>query len=344
MKEFKILALDGGGVRGLFSSRVLQEIESANGSIAEHFDMLCGNSTGGLIALALATGKSAAEVVEFYQRWLPKIFPAGKLGRFWRDKFRFYLWKGKYTDKNLRRAAREVLGEACMRESNSYLCIPSVNLTTASPYVFKTDHDPTLTRDSGLLMSDVALATSAAPFYFPVANSSLVPGGEYIDGGLWANNPALVGLIEACRFFAGPAKPYATVRILSVPAISPTVGYTVGKRRGLSIRSFAKAITDVTFETQQKATGHFINMIASSLNVDVTYVRVQPPNVSAEIRKHLGLDIATKHAMDLLMNFGYSVGQEYNTRPEVIRFFEEKAPKPIFRTTEERGKAHVQLS
>jgi hypothetical protein len=231
-----------------------------------------------------------------------------------------------------------------MRESNSYLCIPSVNLTTASPYVFKTDHDPTLTRDSGLLMSDVALATSAAPFYFPVANSSLVPGGEYIDGGLWANNPALVGLIEACRFFAGPAKPYATVRILSVPAISPTVGYTVGKRRGLSIRSFAKAITDVTFETQQKATGHFINMIASSLNVDVTYVRVQPPNVSAEIRKHLGLDIATKHAMDLLMNFGHSVGQEYNTRPEVIRFFEEKAPKPIFRTTEERGKAHVQLS
>lgn len=71
-----------------------------------------------------------------------------------------------------------------MRDANSYLCIPAVNLTTASPWVFKTDHDPTLTRDANILMKDVALATSAAPFYLPVAVSEDIPGGQYVDGGL----------------------------------------------------------------------------------------------------------------------------------------------------------------
>lgn len=330
LQDFKILSIDGGGIKGLFSARVLGEIENLHGPLTEYFDMLCGTSTGGLIALALAAGKSATEVVEFYKEWGPRIFPTGMIGRTWRN-FRFYVAGGKYGDKNLKQAAAHILGEKQMCDANSYLCIPTVNLTTASPWVFKTDHDATLTRDSNIPMVDVALATSAAPFYFPVAVSSSVPGGYYVDGGLWANNPAFVGLLEGCRYFAGNGKRYQRVRILSVPSASPNAGRAAKGRRRLSLLSSGKEISTVAFETQQKSAENFIRMLESSLQVPFEYVRVAPPNISVEHSRILGLDIATREAIDTLLSLGQTVGQEWKSKPQVVSFFNEPAQKPVFR-------------
>jgi hypothetical protein len=329
-QDFKILSIDGGGIKGLFSARVLSEIEGSCGSLAEHFDMLCGTSTGGLIALSLAAGRPASEIVEFYREWEPRIFPTGKLGRKFRD-LKFYVAGGKFGDENLKQAASYILGEKRMCDSNSYLCIPTVNLTTASPWVFKTDHDASLTRDSNIPMVDVALATSAAPFYFPVAVSSSVPGGYYVDGGLWANNPALVGLLEAMRFFVGEGKRYNRVRILSVPSASPNAGRSAGGRRKLSLLTSAKEISTVAFETQQKSAENFIRMLAAPLKDMFDYVRISPPNISVEHSGILGLDIATPEALDTLMSLGQTVGQEWKSKPQVVSFFEDLAPKPVFR-------------
>lgn len=330
LRDFKILSIDGGGIKGLFSARVLSEIETLHGSLTEHFDMLCGTSTGGLIALALAAGKSATEIVEFYKEWGDRIFPTGKIGRKWRN-FRFYVAGGKYGDENLKQAVAHILGEKQMCDANSYLCIPTVNLTTASPWVFKTDHDAALTRDSNIPMVDVALATSAAPFYFPVAVSSSVPGGYYVDGGLWANNPAFVGLLEACRYFAGDGKRYRRVRILSVPSASPNAGRSANGRRHLSLLASGKEISTVAFETQQKSAENFIRMLESSLQIPFEYVRVAPPNISVEHSRILGLDIATREAMDTLLSLGQTVGQEWKSKPQVVSFFNEPAQKPVFR-------------
>ena len=331
LHDFKILSIDGGGIKGLFSARVLSEIETQHGSLAEHFDMLCGTSTGGLIALALAAGKSASEVVEFYKEWGPRIFPTGRIGRKWRD-FRFYIAGGKYGDQNLAQAAKHILGEKRMCDANSYLCIPTVNLTSAAPWVFKTDHDAMLTRDSTIPMVDVALATSAAPFYFPVAVSSSVPGGYYVDGGLWANNPAFVGLLEACRFFAGNGKRYNRVRILSVPSASPNAGRSSGGRRRLSVLTSGKEISTVALETQQKSAENFIRMLELSLKVPFEYVRVAPPSISVEHSSILGLDIATREAIDTLLSLGQSVGQVWKSKPQVVSFFHAPAAKPVFRS------------
>ena len=243
-ETFKILSIDGGGFRGLFSSTVLSEVEKVNGPIAEHFDLLCGTSTGGLIALAIAAGRSAQDVADFYKNWGPKIFPEPTLFRKGKRKFsKVFAPNSRNTDKVLKEAIQEIIGDKKMSEANSYLCIPAVSLIDFSPLVFKTDHAPMLTRDSNGLMKDVAISTSAAPLYFPVATVEHLPGGEFLDGGLWANNPALVGLVEAGRFFVGADKPYKKVQIFSLASVSPAVGRASGGKREISVLSTGDIFT-----------------------------------------------------------------------------------------------------
>jgi predicted acylesterase/phospholipase RssA len=340
VQEFRILSIDGGGFKGLFSACVLREFERTHGSLTGHFDMLCGTSTGGLIALALASGRGAEEIVNFYKVWGPGIFPEPGMVRRFLRRLGLPLTNSRNSDDQLKPAVESILGDKLMREANSYLCIPTISLITSSPWVYKTDHDESLTRDSEMLMKDVALATSAAPFYFPVATTTNVPGGEYVDGGLWANNPALVGLVEAGRFFVGADKPYRKVRILSIASVSPASGRPSGGRRRLSPLFSAKEIFTATLESQQKAADHLIRFIIPSLSFEVDYIRIPSPVVALEHCAFIGLDIANARAIETLEYYGRMVGQEWNTRPEITGFFSAPALPPVFRTIAKGAKAN----
>jgi uncharacterized protein len=75
-KPFKILAIDGGGIKGLYSAKILEHLENRfNCSISDHFDLICGTSTGGLIGLALAMKIPASKISEFYEQYGKVIFP-----------------------------------------------------------------------------------------------------------------------------------------------------------------------------------------------------------------------------------------------------------------------------
>ena len=201
-KEFKILSIDGGGIKGLYSARILQHFEEHfKCSISDHFDMLCGTSTGGMIALGLSLKKPAAELVKFYKEQGPLIFPNRSSNRFARmyDTFRQTLWKGKFNDKQLKSSLETVFGESVIGDSHNLICIPSYTITEARPWIFKYDHT-ILTRDNNTKYVDVALATSAAPTYFPVAEIVNYDYKQFIDGGVWANNPTMVGYIEAVSY------------------------------------------------------------------------------------------------------------------------------------------------
>lgn len=170
-KEFKILSIDGGGIKGLYSARILQHFEEHfKCAISDHFDMICGTSTGGMIALGLSLKIPAAELVKFYEEKGPLIFPNRTRNRFTRiyDTFRQALWKGKFNDVELKSALEAIFGEKLIGESHNLICIPSYTITEARPWIFKYDHT-ILTRDNKTKYLDVALATSAAPTYFPVA-------------------------------------------------------------------------------------------------------------------------------------------------------------------------------
>ena len=79
---FKVLSIDGGGIKGLYSATVLKHFEERFGApLYKHFDLICGTSTGGLIALALSLGKSSAEIADFYAKRGAQIFPDIKIGR-----------------------------------------------------------------------------------------------------------------------------------------------------------------------------------------------------------------------------------------------------------------------
>jgi len=190
---FQILSLDGGGIKGLFSVAVLAALEEDhNTRVAEHFDLITGTSTGGIIALGLGLGLRPREIVEFYVREGPSIFgnPFG-----WRNARHWFF--RKFSQDPLRKALQETEGfkGKILADSRKRLVIPSYNLGEDDVYLFKTPHHDRLRRDWKVPVWQVALATSAAPTYFPTC--TVVDGTRLIDGGVWANNPTLVGITEA---------------------------------------------------------------------------------------------------------------------------------------------------
>jgi patatin-like phospholipase/acyl hydrolase len=191
-KEFRILSIDGGGIRGLFPAQYLANIEEATGKkINECFDLIVGTSTGGIIALGLSIGIPAKEIAELYEINGKDIFKPTLYRRFLG---RFGLaFKYSYTNKKLIKLLSDIYDGKKMIDADVMLCIPSLEHDKAKPKVYKTPHNTKYHLDEKLEMWKVALATSAAPLYFPPATDD----GCKLDGGVWANNPILVGITEA---------------------------------------------------------------------------------------------------------------------------------------------------
>ncbi|MEU6655671.1 CBASS cGAMP-activated phospholipase [Streptomyces sp. NPDC046900] len=205
-QRFQILALDGGGFRGMFSAAVLARLEEdLDIRIADHFDLISGTSTGGIIALGLGLGLTPRQILEFYTEHGPRIF---------RDRSRLrgvrHLLRAKYGAEPLRAALTEVFGERTFGESTKRLVITSYNVAADDVYLFRTPHLPGLKRDWREKAVNVALATSAAPTYLP---GMALDGARLVDGGVWANNPAMVALTEA----VGPLSvPLDAIRVFSL--------------------------------------------------------------------------------------------------------------------------------
>jgi hypothetical protein len=214
-RSFRILSLDGGGIMGAFAASALATFERATGmNVVEHFDLITGTSTGGIIAIGLAMGASAAEVCEFYERDGPRIFPAGGGIEGWIGRLR-HLVRPRFTSEALREAIVKVVGDRPLKEARTRLVIPSYDINTGKVYLFKTPHHPDYCHHRDLPAVDAALATSAAPTFFP---AHTIPGrGTFIDGGLWANCPAMVGLVEALDFLGQAPE---QVRMLSLSTTS----------------------------------------------------------------------------------------------------------------------------
>lgn len=189
--RFQILSLDGGGIRGLFSAAVLAAIEDdLNIRIIDHFDLISGTSTGGIIALGLGLGLKPREIVEFYLNEGPAIFPQS----FGVRSFQHWV-KRKYSSEALELALKSCFADKCFGDSSKRLVIPSYNLGEDDVYIFRTPHHERLRRDFKVPAWKVGRATSAAPTFFSCSKG--VDNLRLIDGGVWANNPALVATTEA---------------------------------------------------------------------------------------------------------------------------------------------------
>ncbi|MDX2037038.1 MAG: CBASS cGAMP-activated phospholipase [Isosphaeraceae bacterium] len=208
MSSFRILSLDGGGIMGAFSASVLatyerlleEEREGKNlppMRLVDHFDLITGTSTGGIIAVGLAMGEKADKILGFYRDAGPRIFPKSSGIDSWRRSWRS-IFRPKFSTEELRAAVAVVAGDKTLSRAETKLVVPSYNAEAGRIHIFKTPHHRDVRQDRDVLALDVALATSAAPTYFPAHR---IPGrGKFVDGGIWANCPAVVGIVEAVSF------------------------------------------------------------------------------------------------------------------------------------------------
>lgn len=199
-RPFKILSLDGGGIKGIYTAQLLRNCEERFGngrSVADYFDMIAGTSTGGIIALGLGLGISTSDIATFYRDDGRAIFPPlprswlGRLGMYWSWAQGAKLNHAALEEALKRRFMDQLLGHSTVR-----LVIPAFMMPKTEITVFKTDHHEDYRNDHLTPMWQVARATSAAPTYLKGIEHQ-ESGKIFIDGGVWANNPAMVALIDA---------------------------------------------------------------------------------------------------------------------------------------------------
>jgi uncharacterized protein len=240
----RILSIDGGGIKGVLPASFLTTVEDAIGHpVADCFDLIVGTSTGGIIALGLGLGLSASDVLRFYEELGPSVFSGWGIVKF----FRKWVF-AKYDPTPLRTALVKNFGEKRLGESRKRLIIPSLNLETGEVHLFKTAHHPHLEVDYKVRAVDVALATAAAPTYFP--SHVMGAGIPLVDGGVWANNPMAVAVIEAVSLLGWPRE---MVRVLSLGCTSHP--FNLDKARSWSMGNlyWADKVADVFMSGQASA-------------------------------------------------------------------------------------------
>lgn len=275
-REFRILSIDGGGIKGIYPASVLAHLEEqylGGHSIADHFDLITGTSTGGLIALGLSVGFSARDMANLYINHGQKIFPLPRFGRVGRT---WAWWRNLAYSRYDRAALADLLsrtfGEKTFGEARSRLCIPSCDGQFGDVYIFKTPHHPDFTRDGVELMSTVAMATAAAPTFF----QPLLSGGyRFVDGGIWANNPIMVGVVDALSAFDVDRH---SVRVLSLGCgDEPYIVSDSMIRRG-GLLSWSNVIQGAIAFQSQNALGQAMLLLGAE-----RVERVAPMSVSRSI-------------------------------------------------------------
>ncbi len=284
---FQILSLSGGGYLGLYTASVLAKLEEQSGRrIVDMFDLLAGTSIGGIIALGLAAGTSASEIRDAFLDNGDAIFGKRRPERNLTKLIK--LMKGMvspgYAATPLKATIERVVGaETRMHHLRRPTIVTAVNLTKGGPKIFKTGHHPRLFFDWRLKVVDVALATSAAPTYFPIHK---IEDELFADGGMFANSPDLIAMHEAEQFLKIDR---TDIKVLSVGTTSTAFAMSNSLKRKMGIIDWVwdERLTSVIIGSQQAITHDMMKHLLGS-----DYVRVDRTQVDHQ-RAELALDCAS---------------------------------------------------
>jgi patatin-like phospholipase/acyl hydrolase len=215
-RVFRILSIDGGGIRGIIPATILASIEERTGKpISQLFDLIAGTSTGGILALGLtkadSMGKpefSAQDLCQLYQRDIPDIFssPQSWWGNLLRPKYRSFAFQ---------RVLKNAFGEFRLKNALTDVLIPCYDIEHRLPYLFKS-RLAKLDTEFDFQMRDVALAASASPTLFHPVQFPRSRNGRAIclvDGGVYANNPALTAVSEIKSMYPGENQKFFIVSL-----------------------------------------------------------------------------------------------------------------------------------
>ncbi|WP_438748328.1 patatin-like phospholipase family protein [Pararhizobium sp. O133] len=325
-KPYRVLCIDGGGMRGIYTAALLDKLTGYYArlrnvealDIGKGFDLIAGTSTGAILGCAAAIGRPMPSIVALYEQHGAAIFPHrikdGVLSPLWRAVAR----GGRIVragDAALQLALRNELQDITMKQvldkRGISLSIPAVSMEKHRSWVFKKTPKSGV-RDDNYRLADVCLASSAAPIYRSLAairdpDTDSDNFRVFADGGLWANNPVLVAMIDALSC----AEPDQPIEIFSIGNVSRPAGSQIPPKkvhRSMLSWKLGAEIGPLAIDVQEFAYDQMARFFAghiSKLGRSITHVRIPQQEAAATMLQYLSLDESRSEALKALIAHGY---------------------------------------
>jgi len=286
-KYFRILAIDGGGIRGMLPAIIVAELEKrlrlATGKedsyISDYFDLIAGTSAGGILSCVYLCNKDggrldANEAVTLLEKYGPKIFQKRVFG------FLIRLFDALYPARGIHNALRNTLGEVKLSDAQCNCAIMAYDITDRKAVIF--------TRDSArqepgrdYKLRDIARATSAAPTYFRVARAkSMTNDPSYlIDGGIFANDPTICAIIEAKKTkfsLTGKYPKISEMLVVSIGTGKVQKSYNYEKAKKWGAISWAIPVIDMLQSSSAEVVSYQVDKLFDSEDCREQYIRIVP--------------------------------------------------------------------
>lgn len=317
--RFQILSLSGGGIMGVYTAQVLMDLEEhlcKDEPLTDHFDMICGTSIGGILALGLAYGIRPKILLELLTTHGNEIFPKRSIV----SRITKQLFSTLYSQDPLKKLLDKVFGNATIKDLKIPVIIPAIDSSNGKPKAFKNKFLPEFTFDQDVKLVDVALATSAAPTFFPVHQ---IQNTRYVDGGLVANSPVLMGVHEAIyRLHHNPENIHA----LSVGTMSTEFTLSHKKNRFggyLFSWAFGKNLIKLTMSANEIMHSFMARHILGDKFIEINE-KSKPEQASI-----LDLDNASPEAIEMLSSSGHSSAASASGQNTVKKMFTHTADHSI---------------
>ncbi|XVF22860.1 hypothetical protein REPUB_Repub12eG0207600 [Reevesia pubescens] len=331
-----ILSIDGGGIRGIIPSIILsfleselQKLDGEDARLADYFDVIAGTSTGGLVTAMLTSPNemnrplfSAKDIKDFYLKNCPKIFPQPRSSLFGEAiKLIKACWGPKYEGNYLHSLLKEELGNTRLHQTLTNVVIPTFDIKKLQPTVFsnyQVKEKPYL----DALLSDICIATSAAPSYLPAHyfktkdETGKVTEFNLIDGAVAANNPTLVAMIEVIKEIIKENSVFVPIKLPKDYGRFLVISLGTGSKKteekysadeaarwGLFdwlINSGSTPLLDVFTHASEDMADFYLSVLFKALHSDPhKYLRIQDDTLVGELSS---VDIATKKNLEDLID------------------------------------------
>lgn len=215
---FRILSIDGGGIRGVCPAHIISCIsERLAVDVYDKFNLIAGTSTGAIVASAISCRIPPKTIIQLFKEYGPIIFNKKQL-------LSNLHIRSLYSNNNLKYVLKEIFQDIKLGDLDKPLILPASSVNLGGVHVFKSSYSSHFTRDKNTLVRDAVLASCSAPVFF-----NPVQCKEYLlaDGGLWANNPVLVAIIDAKRRLS---KDFTNLKVLSLGTGHSKIAYKNGKK------------------------------------------------------------------------------------------------------------------
>src|SRR5262245_27383178 len=288
-RPFKVLSIDGGGIRGIIPALVLADIERRTGRpISSLFDLVAGTSTGGIIALGMtkpgANGEpeySATEIAELYSGRGKKIFSSPILHQL---SSAWGVLDEKYPATEVEKVFEEYFGDARLKDALTHVLVTAFEIEQRTPWFFRSSNAKSAD-EYDFPMKKVARATSAAATYFEPLRleGEGDDKGKYwalVDGGVYANNPTMCALVDARTVYGAE-----DVLVLSLGTGEPTEGLPWEDAKDWGLIGWARPLLDVVFEGVSDTVGYQTTQLCPPVDGKTRAYRLQAqlPNLKTAI-------------------------------------------------------------